>query len=53
MKIAFIGGGNMGEAILAAMLGKKLATAKTSRQRYSGGEEAIPGTEIRGRGISE
>jgi pyrroline-5-carboxylate reductase len=28
MKIAFIGGGNMGEAILAAMLGKKLAVAK-------------------------
>ena len=28
MKIAFIGGGNMGEAILAAMLGKKLAIAK-------------------------
>ncbi len=28
MKIAFIGGGNMGEAILAAMLGKKLAMAK-------------------------
>jgi pyrroline-5-carboxylate reductase len=28
MKIAFIGGGNMGEAILAAILGKKLAIAK-------------------------
>jgi pyrroline-5-carboxylate reductase len=28
MKIAFIGGGNMGEAILAAMLNKKLALAK-------------------------
>ena len=28
MKIAFIGGGNMGEAILAAMLGKKLAAAR-------------------------
>jgi pyrroline-5-carboxylate reductase len=28
MKIAFIGGGNMGEAILAAMLNKKLAIAK-------------------------
>jgi pyrroline-5-carboxylate reductase len=28
MKIAFIGGGNMGEAILAAMLGKKLAINK-------------------------
>jgi len=28
MKIAFIGGGNMGEAILAAMLKKNLAEAK-------------------------
>jgi pyrroline-5-carboxylate reductase len=28
MKIVFIGGGNMGEAILAAMLNKKLAVAK-------------------------
>jgi pyrroline-5-carboxylate reductase len=28
MKIAFIGGGNMGEAILAAMLNKKLAISK-------------------------
>ena len=28
MKIAFIGGGNMGEAILAAMLNKKLAVTK-------------------------
>jgi len=28
MKIAFIGGGNMGEAILTAMLGKKLAVSK-------------------------
>jgi pyrroline-5-carboxylate reductase len=28
MKIAFIGGGNMGEAILAAMLSKKLSIAK-------------------------
>ena len=28
MKIAFIGGGNMGEAILAAMLNKKLTVAK-------------------------
>ena len=28
MKIAFIGGGNMGEAILAALLGKKLAVSK-------------------------
>ena len=28
MKIAFIGGGNMGEAILAALLEKKLAVAK-------------------------
>jgi pyrroline-5-carboxylate reductase len=28
MKIAFIGGGNMGEALLAAMLGKKLSVAK-------------------------
>jgi pyrroline-5-carboxylate reductase len=28
MKLAFIGGGNMGEAMLAAMLGKKLAVAK-------------------------
>ena len=28
MKIAFIGGGNMGEAILAAMLRKKLVIAK-------------------------
>jgi pyrroline-5-carboxylate reductase len=28
MKIAFIGGGNMGEAILAAMLSKKLVIAK-------------------------
>ena len=28
MKIAFIGGGNMGEAILAAMLNKKLAIVK-------------------------
>ena len=28
MKIAFIGGGNMGEAILVAVLGKKLAVAK-------------------------
>ena len=28
MKIAFIGGGNMGEAMLAALLGKKLAVAK-------------------------
>ena len=28
MKLAFIGGGNMGEAILTAMLGKKLAVAK-------------------------
>ena len=28
MKIAFIGGGNMGEAILAALLNKKLAIAR-------------------------
>ena len=35
MKIAFIGGGNMGEAILAAMLGKKLAISQRHhRQRY-------------------
>ena len=33
MKIAFIGGGNMGEAILAAMLGKSWQSQRHHRQR--------------------